>query len=278
MVFVENDVAYLAVDEKGSEICSFKDKETNLERMWNGDPKFWAGRNPTLFPMVSNTYNKVQVFDGKEYHMGNHGIVRSAMFKCTYHDDKSIKMTFESSEESKQLYPFDFRMDITYTLTGKRVDIVYNITNLSDKVMPFGFGLHPAFNCPIADGEKFEDYYIEFANEETLECINGPFKLNNEKIIHFDYMTILYNKTIIFEYAISTFFSLTNGKHGVKVGVVGYRWLAFWTKMDAPYICIEPWHSHGDFTKVDVPFEQREGTTLLDPDHSYTTSYYIELV
>ena len=30
MVFVENDVAYLAVDEKGSEICSFKDKETNL--------------------------------------------------------------------------------------------------------------------------------------------------------------------------------------------------------------------------------------------------------
>ena len=86
------------------------------------------------------------------------------------------------------------------------------------------------------------------------------------------------NKTILFEYPKSAFVTLTNGKHGVKVGVVGYRWLAFWTKMDAPYICIEPWHSHGDFTKVDVPFEQREGTTLLDPDHSYTTSYYIELV
>ena len=276
MVFVENDVAYLAVDEKGSEICSFKDKETNLERMWNGDPKFWAGRNPTLFPMVSNTYNKVQVFDGKEYHMGNHGIVRSAMFKCTYHDDKSITMTFESSEESKQLYPFDFRMDITYTLTGKRVDIVYNITNLSDKVMPFGFGLHPAFNCPIADGEKFEDYYIEFSSKEgedtdELKLIkNHKLSLNRELFDKY--------KTVVYYNLNSAFVTLTNGRHGVKVTCAGYPILAIWSPANAPFVCIEPWHSHGDFAENNIPFEEREGIISLESGRSFLSAYSIELI
>ena len=103
MFEIQNDLVYLAVDTKGSEIASFKDKKSGIEYMWQGDPKFWSGRNPTLFPMVSNTYNGIQLIDGKEYHMKNHGIVRHANFNCTYHDDNTIVMSFRSNEESKEL-------------------------------------------------------------------------------------------------------------------------------------------------------------------------------
>lgn len=70
-------------------------------------------------------------------------------------------------------------------------------------------------------------------------------------------------RRILFEHLRSPYVTLTNGKNSVKVSVAGYRWLAFWTKQNAPYLCIEPWHGHGDFEEVHVPFEEREGTIQL---------------
>ena len=83
--------------------------------------------------------------------------------------------------------------------------------------------------------------------------------------------------TLLFEHLRSPYVTLTNGKNSVKVSVAGYRWLAFWTKPNAPYLCIEPWHGHGDFAEVHVPFEEREGTIQLRENASFTTSYTIEI-
>lgn len=277
MVRIENEFASLDITEKASEITSFKDKHSGLEYMYNGDSEYWAGRNPTLFPMVSNTYNKVQNINGKEYHMKNHGLVRYVDFVCTKHSDDNIVMTYVADEEAKKLYPFDFKMDISYTLIGKRVDIVYTITNNDKLDMPFGFGLHPAFRCPLHENEKFEDYHLAFSNTETLSGMLGPFGLKDEKVIPCDYGIFKDNPTIVFDGARSSFVELTNGKNGVRVTIDGYRYIAFWTKQNAPFICIEPWHSHGDFEEVDLPFEKREDTMILAPGRSYTTSYSIEI-
>ena len=42
-----------AVDTMGGELVSFKD-EQGTEYIWGGDPEFWAGQNPNLFPVVGN--------------------------------------------------------------------------------------------------------------------------------------------------------------------------------------------------------------------------------
>lgn len=277
MVRIENQEAILEVATKGAEITSFKDKETNLERCWQGDPTYWAGRNPILFPMVGNTKSKKQIINGKEYAMGNHGIARSAEFETVSVTEDTITMMLQSSEETKCYYPFDFKLIVAYKLMGKKIQITYTIQNDSSIDMPFSFGLHPAFKCPVEDGEKFEDYKLVFSNQETLQGILGPFGLNNESIIPCDYKLYEDNPTICFEYPKSSSVTLTNGKHGIKVDIVGYRWLAFWTKQNAPYVCIEPWHGHGDYCEDEVPFEKREGTMILKPNHSYETAYGIEI-
>ena len=33
--------------------------------------------------------------------------------------------------------------------------------------MPFTFGLHPGFNCPLCEGEAFEDYTMRFSNPDS---------------------------------------------------------------------------------------------------------------
>ena len=48
---IENEVAVVEVKTLAAEITSFYDKEKNIEHMWQGDPQFWAGRNPILFPL-----------------------------------------------------------------------------------------------------------------------------------------------------------------------------------------------------------------------------------
>lgn len=276
MVRIENQEAILEVVTRGAEITSFKDKETLLERMWQGDPTYWAGRNPVLFPMVGNTSTKKQIINEHEYAMSNHGIARTAEFTIQSVTDDTITMILTANEDTLKLYPFDFELAVAYKLIGKKVQINYTITNKSNIKMPYSFGLHPAFNCPIEKGEKFEDYHIEFSNNETLKGLLGPFSLNDEKIIPCDYDLYKANPTICFENPKSSSVCLTNGKHGVKVDLVGYRWLAFWTP-NAPFLCIEPWHGHGDFIENNLPFEEREGTMILDPGYSYETAYSIEI-
>lgn len=276
---IENSRYRLEVTNKAAEITSFYDKEKNVEYMWNGDPTYWAGRNPILFPMVGNTYSKEYYIDGKRYAMGNHGLARHATFEKVAETENSLTLEFCSDEETLKQYPFDFSLKVTYTLVENRVNIDYVIKNTGDKVMPFSFGLHPAFACPMGEGDFF-DYYLEFPQQEYMKWYNhetGEFELRKEatKTIGLNYDELF--ATIMLEDVKNPYVCLTNGKRGVEVGCAGYRWLAFWTKPNAPYVCIEPWHGLGDLKENNVPFEERIGTMKLEPNKEYRTSYYFRV-
>ena len=277
---LENSKCILEVSEKAAEITSFFNKETKIEYMWQGNPEYWAGRNPILFPIVSNTWTKTYTIDGKEYEMGNHGLVRNAMFKCISKSADSITMEFCSDDETLKQYPFEFSLKVTYTLIENRVQIDYEITNTGTKTMPFSFGLHPAFNCPLDDSKKITDYHVELACPEYLNVMNRVTKefVKDDKVtstIELSYDELV--PTIMLENALSPYVRLTDGTNGVEVSCVGYRYLAFWSKPDAPFICIEPWHGIGDFKENNCKFEERVGTMLLDSGKMYHTSYYIEV-
>ncbi len=269
---MENEEVCVLIDEHASEIHSFKDKKTGIEYMWQADPKYWTGRNPTLFPMVGSTWDKILHIDGKEYKTGNHGFTRHSDFTCIEHTDQKIVMELKDSEETLKEYPFHFTLHIKYTLEGRTLQIRYFIKNENDRVMPFNFGLHPAFNCPIEEGDSFDDYKIVFNKAEDIDWLDTKMAATTELPLNKDALA----KTVIIADPKSTMSSLTNGKHSVDVAYEGYEWLAFWSP-NAPFVCIEPWHSHTDFDEVKVPFEEREGTIHLDAGKIFETSYSITI-
>ena len=133
--------------------------------------------------------------------------------------------------------------------------------------MPFNFGLHPAFNCPLEEGKTFDAYHLELNQKEVL----------NEQEV--DVITLdkdALKKTIIIKNPHSTCTKLTDGIHGIQVEYQNYPWLAYWSPY-APFVCIEPWYSHTDFEKNEVPFEKREGTIVLNVNDSWQTAYSITL-
>ena len=56
------------VETLGGELVSYRD-ERGLEYIWGGDPAYWPGRNPLLFPIVGTLKEGKIRFDGREYAM-----------------------------------------------------------------------------------------------------------------------------------------------------------------------------------------------------------------
>jgi len=259
---LENNEAKIVIDTKACEITSFKRKDLNMEYMWQGDPKYWAGRNPTLFPHVSASKDKKLIFKGREYNVGNHGFARRSEFEFVKKTDNTLLFRLVDNENTYKEYPYHFELDIEYVLKGCEVSVNYTIINKDNEIMPFGFGLHPAFNCPFTNTKTFGEYWIEY-NDGTKYQLNyqdfqekGTLVTNNPK----------FNEAY-----------LTDGNHGVKLHFDGYKMFAVWTPM-APFVCLEPWTSHLDNSKeYPVPFENIDDIIKLQPLEEFDISYRIEI-
>ena len=274
---LENEKYSLEVGLHAAEITSFKDKETGIEYMWDGNPQYWAGKNPTLFPVIGSSFNKKYWFEGKETTMGNHGFTRHAEFTLKSQTENSVTMSLKDNEETYKQYPFHFELEVTDKLEGNRCTVIYNITNLDDHPMPFAFGLHPAFRCPLEEGKQFSDYRVEF--DSTVKPVKpfGPVEEGEPlKSIPLNYEDFKKYPTFVFENLISPFATLTDGTHGVKISMVGYDTFAIWTPM-APFVCLEPWQPTHNSVDQDLPFMERDASRIVQPGRTYTTTYTIEI-
>lgn len=284
---LENEFCELTLKEKGGEIASLIDKTTGIQYMYQGDTDYWSGSNPTLFPLVGNVYNKEYTIHGKTYQMKNHGLIRYATLHPIQGGVDEVVLALDSDETTRAQYPFDFHYEIHYQLEGKTLKIRYVITNTGTEVMPFSFGLHPGFRCPLCEGETFADYTVRFSNPEQLTQIvmdprgKRPYtcKRVDLEAIPCDYALIEQYGTLIYKGMKSAFVTLEGKRrHGVRLSIVGYPLFAVWTaKKGAPFICLEPWYGHGDFSPVQEDFYHREGTQLLSPHKQFTSAYTIEI-
>ena len=263
---LENDMAVVKIDTHAAEVASFKRKDKNIEYMWGGDPKYWANRNPILFPHVSATSNKILNFKGEDYKVNNHGFARNSEFDVEEISDDYIILKLSDNEETLSQYPYRFDLYVKYTLDNNKLYIDYQIDNKEDGLLYFGFGQHPAFNCPLDTDRKFDDYFIEFDRED----VEGN-RLNLSYELFERYPTYRIDNPE------SRTFTLSDGDNKVIMNVDDkYRIFAVWTPM-APFVCLEPWVDAIDPKDIDTPFEQRD-VICLNKDENYKIGYSIEIV
>ncbi len=283
---LENERYQMTFCTKGGEMESFLDKETGIQYLYQGDSEYWSGKNPGLFPIIGNTYSGTYEIGNKAYAMKNHGLIRYANLQCVEQSENHITFELRDNEETRKQYPFSFCYRVSYHLDKNKCTITYDITNTDHEDMPFTFGLHPAFRCPLCEGEAFEDYHLIFSNPEHInQMIFDHAKLkpiHRERVevqdIKLDYAWLTKYMPVIYENCRSAFLTLRGKEHGVKVSIAGYPYLALWTpKEGAPFLCIEPWYGHADFTEGTEDFYHREGTMILSPNKTFTTSYSIEV-
>ena len=283
---LKNNTHSVEVKAHGAELSSFKDIANNREYIWQADPAVWARHAPVLFPIVGKLPKGEYQFKNKTYKMSQHGIARDLDFRLVEQTNESLTFALSSSEKTLAVYPFAFRLETKYQLTGNALEITYTVQNTGEEQMLFSLGAHPAFNCPLLPGEAFMDYYLAFEKPETLDRFllseglqNGQTEpvLKDQKILllHYD----LFEKdAIVLKGLHSERITLQNSKHahGVAFEFKNYPYFGIWTKeRGAPFICLEPWHGIASHVDDNGELTRKEGIINLPSAESFTCSYTI---
>ena len=113
---LENEILYVEMVEHGAELTRIYNKKTGAEILWNADPKFWKRHSPVLFPNVGKTWHNVVKIQGEQYPTSQHGFARDHDFKCIHAGKEEVKFLLTSTDEMKEVYPFDFELYISYRL------------------------------------------------------------------------------------------------------------------------------------------------------------------
>jgi len=251
---LKNEILTAKISDVGAEMLSVTRNEDGCEYIWQGDPKYWTGHAPWLFPICSHFYEDTYTYKGKTYHMGSHGFARKSTFEVVRAENTVLSLRLNASEQTKEVYPFDFSLTITYTLVGETLTALMDIENRGEEIMPAAPGAHPGFNLPLGGKGKYEDYYLEFQKPcdpdelvltETVynsgRKIARPLRDGNKLDISHDLFVV----DGIFMDSVSDTVTLRSdkGDRFVTMHHPDMPYLGIWSipQSDAPYVCIEPW-------------------------------------
>lgn len=283
---LENENIKFSANTFGGELNNLISKKDNVEFLWNGDETYWKYHSPILFPIVGKVLNNKYRAENNEYELPQHGLARTREFNVIEKDDNHITFELLWSEDTLKIYPYKFSLRLTYTLLENGVSVSYNVKNLDNKEIYFSIGGHPAFMCPLLDGEKFEDYYFQFNKKEDsdimeLDSKTGYFTgetkkfFNNEDRINLS-LDLFKDDAIVFNNLTSNSITLKSYKNNKELTMdyTDFPYLAIWTKpTGAPFVCIEPWYGHADYNNFNGELKDKEGIEKLSVNEEFNANY-----
>lgn len=274
---IENEYLSCTIESKGAEIRSLINKTTGREYIWQIKDSVWGSSSPVLFPAIGNIKEDKIIYDGEEYVMPKHGIVRNnkdLVFRKL--SDSSCSFRLNSSEKTLNQYPFDFSFTVEFALSEKSLKMRYIIENKSEVPMHFSCGGHTAYTCPLDETTNLSDYVIEFPNKQNLKTRklgSSGLLSNKEKEVNMSNGILQLSNTLFNEDAL-IFSNIDfdwirlrkkDDKKGLVVRFTGYPNLALWSKPAADYICIEPWLGLPDSEEESLDLTKKSTYKTIDP-------------
>lgn len=265
--------------------------KNGVEYLWQGDKNYWAGQAPVCFPIVGVLKNgKAKAF-GKECNMSRHGVARINPFEIKQQGANYVTFVQNSSDETRAQFPFDYSLEIKYTLNGDTVTTEYTVINTGTEKLPFAIGGHPAFNCPLCADENFEDYSVKFDKVLSKKCLRPDVHtglvdtakrfsvLENTDEIKMNH-NLFVDDAMVFDNMEAKCALLTgkNGK-GVKVEYQDFANVLIWSSANGgPFVAIEPWTGISTCLDENEIFENKRGITVLNPDEQASFKFKITLI
>lgn len=283
---IANENLEITISNMGAEMVSLR--KDGVEYLWNGDAMYWSDQSPVLFPFVGRFTDGKYLLNGKEYEMDIHGFARKYPYTVIDKTENFILFEMTDNEETYQMYPYHFSLQIGYELKDNKVEITYTVQNLSDETMYFGLGGHPGFKLPFEDGLDFTDYYLEFSGKSypervghTPTCflsgVNESFPLKADKVLPLKHTMFDDDAIVLQHVSDEVTLKADKGKRSVTVSYPNLPYLGLWhaPKTEAPYICIEPWTSLPSRQGVVEEFRYKYDLIRLEADGFYENTWSI---
>lgn len=271
------------INHKGAELISLKNRISGREYIWEGNPEYWGKHSPILFPIVGTLKNNSYSYNEKVYELTRHGFARDLNFKILNKKNDNVIFSLQFNESTLKIYPFKFELQIIYSLNDTALLVKYKVLNLDINTIPFSIGGHPAF----ALKNKFETYSLQFDANENLKS----YKLENDLLSEKTQLIPIFNGVLPLSYSLFDkdallFKTLKSNQIQIlenNIPFLNFKFKDFpnfgiWTKVGAPFICLEPWAGYSDVLDASGRIEDKEGIQLLAIDSSKAYQFSIEIL
>lgn len=286
-IAISNEHLSAIISDQGAELQSLTAKRTGEQYLWQGDATVWSGRAPILFPIVGMLANNTLLHNGQRFELPKHGLARQAVFQPTNQTENIAVFKLCASAETLRHYPWQFELQVAFTLTACQLHIAYQVSNRDSSEMIFTIGSHPAFSLPLQNA-TLTDYLIEFEKPETLErfSLNADGLLGDSGQPYLEQQTqitlsadLFNNDALIFKNIESQKIHLLHKQLGrrLTLDTGGAPHLGLWAKPGAAYVCIEPWFGFNSAAGDSPQFNEKPSMQRLSPGSVFDTSISIEI-
>ncbi|MGL4987138.1 MAG: aldose 1-epimerase family protein [Treponemataceae bacterium] len=283
MIVLENKLTQAKINPLGSELCSFYDKTSKLEYIWQAKNP-WKKSAPILFPIIGVLKNNSFIYNEKTYMLEKHGFACNQVFETQQISSTEATFTLRSNKETQKKYPFKFELFARWILTEKTLKSEYTVKNLGNKEMFFSFGFHPAFTLCFDENQGIETMSLVLEKDEDWISTAGvnanathyPFLQNHgQKKLNLT-KTIFDADAVICENLQSRGLTIQSVHHNNSIKASwskNLNILAVWSMPDAPFVCIEPWSGICDIQDADGKIENKKAIHRLEKKQSELFSF-----
>ncbi|UVO55161.1 aldose 1-epimerase family protein [Sphingomonas sp. SUN039] len=273
MIGISSGALTARIDPQGAELQSLTDVR-GREYMSSGDPAFWSGRAPLLFPIVGRLNDDMLRVDGQSYTLEKHGFARRVRFEVVAHDASSVRFRLTDSPATRAMYPFAFTLDVLFAVAGDTLAMTVIIRNPGNAPLPASFGYHPAFAWPLPGAERAAHEVVFECDEPaplrrvTPEGLIGP----DPKPSPVDGNSFALTDALFADDALvwtdldsrRLSYGVPDGPH-LDIAFPDTPHLGIWTKPGAAFVCIEPWAGHADPEGYSGDFRDKPGVMGIAP-------------
>lgn len=222
---------------------------------WNPDENQLRGGWPFCFPICGRLerYGKegAYFFQDQVYSLSIHGFAWQQPWQVADNDTAHIKLVLEDSEQTRNIYPCQFRIELDYKVEKSALICKQTYLNRGDKPMPFYAGFHPYFATPAFKHGKEEvilDYHpvkclaynerlTDLVGEQALFSVPTSITADiNERLTKLGA-----DKDLKLRFPDGDVIQMT--VTGIKDPDL-FPYVQLYSPLEQPFICIEPWMAH----------------------------------
>ena len=291
-----NEYLRAAVDTLGAQLVSIK-LSCGTEVLWPGKEGVWTSHAPLLFPWAGRVKDAQFTHGGQTFAAGKHGFVSKMEHRCTKECADELCFEIVSSEATRKLFPYEFRLVQSFKLDGRTLVHTAEVTNTGAAAMFFGLGFHPGFICPFRAEKSACDYETVFDTPQSPDLIEitkttglptgkkTPFMHNKSSIVLAD--DLFRGNTLCLSGLTASSITLREkpgaaanngapfrkaGLYSIEVGIKDVPYVLLWSAATEKleFLCIEPWYSLPDFEDAQSEWETKRNLMCLQSGKTFS--------
>ena len=286
-VSLASDRLHATIAPLGAELVRLATHD-DRDLQWDGDPAVWSGHAPILFPIVGALRGGEYRYDGQSYALPRHGFARRSTFALVASSPGTATFRLTASAETRAVYPFEFQLDLTYTLTGATLDVAAEVGNPGSVPLPASLGFHPAFRWPLPFGRERDRHRLVFERPEPapVRRLDGDGLLTPVRhATPIDGDTLWLGDDLFTDDALildnpasrSVTYGAPDGPQ-LRIDFADFAQLGVWSKPGAGFVCIEPWHGYADPADFTGDIRDKPGSFVVAPGDTRRLAMQVTLL